>query len=230
MNLFDIVAPLTIEEAKTDYQKRRQRERDVDAGKPVPKQRQLGMTDYQKRRAEQKRQEELGEDDPCWKGYKQVGMKDKAGKQVPNCVPVKEDSWHDGENAWSSEHDQWAKESIETEGWSDAIVSQRTGQPRTPYSVYIKGRKWKDFENDDHAEAVANKLRAKFKAEGRDPSVITIAPTDYDKGMAEAISKKDLLSKVSKDLNTPFKKAKAGKLKSDGKDFTKGDHWQGAGP
>jgi hypothetical protein len=71
------------------------------------------------------------------------------------------------------------------EGWSDAIVSQRTGRPRTPYSVYIKGKKWKDFENDDHAEAVANKLRAKFRAEGRDPGVITIAPTDYDKGVAE---------------------------------------------
>ena len=26
----------------------------------------------------------------CWKGYKQVGMKDKDGKQVPNCVPVNE--------------------------------------------------------------------------------------------------------------------------------------------
>jgi len=72
------------------------------------------------------------------------------------------------------------------EGWSDAIVARRTGRPRTPYSIYIKGRKWKDFENEDHAENVANKLRAKFKAEGKDPSVITIAPTDYDKGMDEA--------------------------------------------
>ena len=26
-------------------------------------------------------------DGPCWPGYKQVGMKDKNGKQVPNCVP-----------------------------------------------------------------------------------------------------------------------------------------------
>lgn len=24
----------------------------------------------------------------CWQGYKQVGMKDKNGKQVPNCVPI----------------------------------------------------------------------------------------------------------------------------------------------
>ena len=29
----------------------------------------------------------LLENDPCWKGYQQIGMKDKGGKQVPNCVP-----------------------------------------------------------------------------------------------------------------------------------------------
>jgi hypothetical protein len=25
----------------------------------------------------------------CWSGYKQVGMKDKGGRKVPNCDPVK---------------------------------------------------------------------------------------------------------------------------------------------
>ena len=25
----------------------------------------------------------------CWKNYKQVGMKKKAGRKVPNCVPKK---------------------------------------------------------------------------------------------------------------------------------------------
>ncbi len=29
--------------------------------------------------------------DPCWKGYKQIGMKNKGGRKVPNCVPVKEE-------------------------------------------------------------------------------------------------------------------------------------------
>ncbi len=32
----------------------------------------------------------LDEMKPCWKGYKQVGMKDKGGKEVPNCVPINE--------------------------------------------------------------------------------------------------------------------------------------------
>jgi hypothetical protein len=31
----------------------------------------------------------LAEEDPCWKGYTQVGMKKKGGREVPNCVPAK---------------------------------------------------------------------------------------------------------------------------------------------
>jgi hypothetical protein len=81
------------------------------------------------------------------------------------------------------------KDLVPMEGWSDAMVARRTGGPRTPYSVYIKGKKWKDFENDDHAEAVANKLKVKFKADGRDPSVITIAPTEIITGEATALEK-----------------------------------------
>ena len=30
--------------------------------------------------------------DPCWKGYQMVGKKMKNGREVPNCVPVKEDT------------------------------------------------------------------------------------------------------------------------------------------
>jgi len=30
-------------------------------------------------------------ENPCWKGYEMVGTKKKDGKEVPNCVPVKED-------------------------------------------------------------------------------------------------------------------------------------------
>ena len=29
----------------------------------------------------------LEDSDPCWKGYKMVGMKNKNGRKVPNCVP-----------------------------------------------------------------------------------------------------------------------------------------------
>jgi hypothetical protein len=272
-------------------------------------------------------------DPKCWKGYKKQGTKVKGGVRVNNCVPaeesIEENAWHDGSNDWSSEHDQWTKESagegmlaigdpVEIvgdveykgatgevvdmgrdgrfvvvdlynfgkhsfhasdvsyneyadkqdvddfwdeppevreervtevknlakrvrvvagdhagktgtirqiksgafkgapktfyvdlddggqadnlpgkalrlvkdeqgveEGWSDKYVAQRTGQPRTPYSVYINGKKWKDFANDDHARAVMDKVKAKFAADGRDPETVTIAPTDITEGDIE---------------------------------------------
>ena len=34
-------------------------------------------------------EEVVHEEDPCWDGYVQVGMKKKKGKKVPNCVPEK---------------------------------------------------------------------------------------------------------------------------------------------
>lgn len=30
-------------------------------------------------------------EDPCWRGYHQLGMKKKNGKEVPNCIPEEEE-------------------------------------------------------------------------------------------------------------------------------------------
>ena len=58
----------SVEEAQTDYSKRRQRERDVDAGKPVSRQPKNPQTDYARKRAQQKKEMELGEMDKSQKG------------------------------------------------------------------------------------------------------------------------------------------------------------------
>jgi len=55
------------------------------------------------------------------------------------------------------------------EGWSDQ------GNP-TPYSVYIDGREWRAYKSDDHARAVAEKVRNNLERQGRDQTV-TIAPS-----------------------------------------------------
>ena len=50
---------------------------------------------------------ELKEADPCWKGYKQIGMKKKNGKKVPNCVPeVKEHCGCDHEHSFDVYNEQ----------------------------------------------------------------------------------------------------------------------------
>lgn len=53
-------------------------------GKSKEKRRKMAIAAYLSRKEEV---EKKRKDDPCWKGYKQVGMKKKNGKEVPNCVP-----------------------------------------------------------------------------------------------------------------------------------------------
>ena len=40
---------------------------------------------------------EGGDDDPCWDGYEMIGMKEKGGKEVPNCVPLQEEILQEAE-------------------------------------------------------------------------------------------------------------------------------------
>ena len=56
-----------VAEAETDFSKRRQRERDVDAGKPVRRQAKNPQTDYARKRAKEKRDlERFGESTNYW--------------------------------------------------------------------------------------------------------------------------------------------------------------------
>ena len=47
----------------------------------------------------------------CWEGYKQIGMKDKGGKMVPNCVPMEETHTPDHED----EIDEYCPRCLATE-------------------------------------------------------------------------------------------------------------------
>jgi hypothetical protein len=61
----------------------------------------------------------------CWTGYKQVGMKKKGTKTVPNCVPVEENASGD-----SSLHDWFSKSKASdgTKGWVQ-IGGKYAGKP-----------------------------------------------------------------------------------------------------
>ena len=54
------------------------------------------MEAYQKMKQKEYEEEKQNEskkedDDPCWDGYRMIGMKEKDGKKVPNCVPDSKD-------------------------------------------------------------------------------------------------------------------------------------------
>ena len=55
---------------------------------------------------------ELATENPCWDGYVQVGMKEKNGKMVPNCVPVDEAASY-----VTAENEKASRESLTAAGY-----------------------------------------------------------------------------------------------------------------
>jgi predicted nucleotidyltransferase len=86
-------------EKRADYFKKQKYKKsdDEDDYKPAPGDKDAKTKPSKHTQKYKKMFGELRKDlqDACWKGYKQVGMKDKNGKKVPNCVPEAYDIGHD---------------------------------------------------------------------------------------------------------------------------------------
>jgi len=80
-------------------------------------------------------------DDPCWDNYKQVGMKDKGGKKVPNCVPEEsqiESIFNELAGQWADEGytaDDEGDEGDEHEG--DEVNGAEPQPAQTPISEFV---------------------------------------------------------------------------------------------
>ena len=84
----------------------------------------------------------LKEEDPCWKGYKQIGMKKKKGKKVPNCVPEAYDVW-DESCGYTIELDRDKDEKMNEAEYQGRKV--KLGKPMQgdtkKFKVYVKNDK-----------------------------------------------------------------------------------------
>jgi hypothetical protein len=65
--------------------------------------------------------------DPCWSGYEMVGKKNKNGKEVPNCVPVKESA------AWQKKAGKNPEGGLNRKG----IASYRAEHPGSHLSMAV---------------------------------------------------------------------------------------------
>jgi hypothetical protein len=70
------------------------------------------------------------EEDPCWDGYKQLGMKKKNGKDVPNCIPEETNL-----NEWGE-----IEEESEYQGRKVTLNKPTTGDVKKS-KVYVKNEK-----------------------------------------------------------------------------------------
>ena len=76
--------------------------------------------------------------DPCWVGYKQVGMKKKGGKMVPNCVPANEAAQYD--EMYKGKHGQTDKQYADSRSPGGKMVS---GDSKMSGAEFTHGRRVK---------------------------------------------------------------------------------------
>jgi len=123
----------------------------------------------------------LSEDDPCWKNYKQVGMKKKNGKEVPNCVPESNqfNTYRNMVNMWTEE----TQDSLQEE----TIVYKVKGIQKPETDKFNQSAKmmklkisFKKQGSDTHVTMTGNKKQlrdfdsvARGKSSYGDPSTVT---------------------------------------------------------
>ena len=95
-----------------------------------------------KKKREEEEEEENGvteaKNDPCWVGYKQVGMKKKGGKMVPNCVKEGYSNWREE----LSEDWQKVNKKDKTDGMSQkAVDAYRRENPGSKLKTAVTEKK-----------------------------------------------------------------------------------------
>jgi hypothetical protein len=123
--------------------------------------------------------EEEEDDNPCWDGYEMVGMKKKNGKEVPNCVPIKEDvNWDEvgkklekafGPDFVDMDFEDYKEKLTE-------VITEAEGPSPTEFPFNLTGRDMGDKEYDSGEDTVV-------WTKGEEPS-------SYDK--------KDILDRAAK--------------------------------
>jgi len=131
----------------------------------------------------------MNEKDPCWKGYKQIGMKKKGGKEVPNCVPEELELESAFENAMGQFAEGFDPEEFEGEFEYDAIGDDGEEDAATvTYKAMV----------NDNGRPVVDPKSIEVHASGNNPS----SKLGYDvQGDTEMQDMKELLQMAQEDAD-----------------------------
>jgi len=110
-------------------------------------------------------------ENPCWDGYQQVGTKDMDGREVPNCVPIKEDMAEVGPRGGIKESDKAPKSGTPNkdpkgEGSAGGDASGKSAKVTAEQEKTLEG-KIKEFNekesNTKNGNATLGQLKSVFQ-------------------------------------------------------------------
>ena len=138
---------------------------------------------------------ELQEEDPCWKGYTQVGMKKKGGKQVPNCVlskGYKEEVVHERADFWHPDPEQDRKlggPGANQRAREDSVVSKSTSTSTSKSDNKLRpGESYMQFAKRKAAERMKEDVTIEDADGNTFAEVIDIIKPEPIKGFKSQVS------------------------------------------
>ena len=129
---------------------------------------------------------ELSED--CWAGFKQVGMKTKNGKQVPNCVPVDEKQDKDIKDKKGTQPAKYFAKDAEGDAMSKSTKDKRDAH-------FNKGKE-KDYDDPSEYKPAPGDATAKTKPSKSTNKMKKMFPDLYKETVEEAAADKSLAKKA----------------------------------
>jgi len=155
-SLEDMAKQMQIHTNESDYQDKFKKELDKSGkagiGSMTPKEKKVFFNKIDKMHTA--KNEKVNEDsDPCWDSHKQIGMKTKNGKQVPNCVPKEEHS------VWEAAAEDKEKLEKEAKYYKTESNIPPIDKDNKPGVKIAKIRALKD-KTEDKGEADVDKLKA----------------------------------------------------------------------
>ena len=102
-------------------------------------------------------------EDACWEGYEAVGMKEKGGKMVPNCVPMasRVAARHMAKE-WKKLPPGWTEESVRS-FWETLTKSA----PKHPVTKCIKDMEGKVSNPGAFCGGLADEMQPGWRSEAR---------------------------------------------------------------
>jgi len=141
-------------------------------------------------------------DNPCWKGYKPVGVKKKNGKTVPNCVPANEekDDYDPEDLEWEDIEDTYEDDDLMYEEILDEKISAasrlrkrmsfaRTSRKRQTAAAIKLKRPSTQAQLQKRATVAARRMLLKRILQGRDKSGLSAQEKDMIEQRLKQMSK-----------------------------------------
>ena len=106
---------------------------------------------------------EEGDGDPCWDSHKQVGMKKKGNKMVPNCVPKNEETEYTGPN----KEDRKQIKKMDNPSYAKKLADYKKNMdPKKRQALKDKATKGMKFTHEAKEEALDEKCWKGYEKKG----------------------------------------------------------------